>query len=365
MASACVQGTAAPGYPRAHARDLTPGDYDAPVFSLGGQDDYAFSPDGKEICYASNHDKNPAASTNNDLWIVPVNGATGASPVQVLAQDQEHHRRQSRQRHLPALFPRRPLHRLPRPAASRIRERPLPPHALRPQDRREEEADGESRFLGWDVRVVTGFQANLFRASSGKSESPIISFAIDRALLIRQSLWMATPRKPPNVTLPWWCVMAFNDDTSHHARRKNDRLHANVDFVPNRRSTRPLPREASAEQLARQPDGSDSHQRCRSIDGRHVAPRILLVHRRRQRQSPRLPHQAPGLRPRKKYPVKFLIHGGPQGAWGDAWCYRWNAELFAANGYVVVMINPAARPATGRPSSTASTATGAASPSPT
>ena len=54
--------------------DLTPGDYDAPVFSLGGQDDYAFSPDGQEICYASNHDKNPAASTNNDLWIVPVSG---------------------------------------------------------------------------------------------------------------------------------------------------------------------------------------------------------------------------------------------------------------------------------------------------
>ena len=42
----------------------------------------------------------------------------------------------------------------------------------------------------------------------------------------------------------------------------------------------------------------------------------------------------------KQYPVKFLIHGGPQGAWGDSWSYRWNAELFAANGYVVVMVNP-------------------------
>ncbi|SPF31601.1 Peptidase S9, prolyl oligopeptidase active site region (fragment) [Candidatus Sulfotelmatobacter kueseliae] len=41
----------------------------------------------------------------------------------------------------------------------------------------------------------------------------------------------------------------------------------------------------------------------------------------------------------KKYPVKFLVHGGPQGAWGDDWSYRWNPELFAANGYVVVMIN--------------------------
>ena len=48
----------------------------------------------------------------------------------------------------------------------------------------------------------------------------------------------------------------------------------------------------------------------------------------------------PAFDPAKKYPVKFLIHGGPQGAWDDSWSYRWNPELFAANGYVVVMVNP-------------------------
>src|SRR4029078_6563663 len=48
----------------------------------------------------------------------------------------------------------------------------------------------------------------------------------------------------------------------------------------------------------------------------------------------------PGFDPAKKYPLKFLIHGGPQGAWGNSWTYRWNAQLFAATGnYVVVMIN--------------------------
>jgi len=47
----------------------------------------------------------------------------------------------------------------------------------------------------------------------------------------------------------------------------------------------------------------------------------------------------PGFDPNKKYPLKFLIHGGPQGAWGNEWSYRWNPELFAANGYLVVMIN--------------------------
>jgi dipeptidyl aminopeptidase/acylaminoacyl peptidase len=38
--------------------------------------------------------------------------------------------------------------------------------------------------------------------------------------------------------------------------------------------------------------------------------------------------------------VLFLIHGGPQGAWGESWSYRWNPQVFAAAGYVVVMPNP-------------------------
>ncbi len=54
--------------------DLTPGDYDSPSFSLAGATGYAFSPDGKEICFVSNRDKNEAETTNKDLWIVPVTG---------------------------------------------------------------------------------------------------------------------------------------------------------------------------------------------------------------------------------------------------------------------------------------------------
>src|SRR6202167_3799073 len=74
-----VEPSAYAGRPVVRPHDLTPGDHDAPVFSLGGQDNYAFSPDGQEICYTSNHDKNPAASTNNDLWIVPVSGGPAGS----------------------------------------------------------------------------------------------------------------------------------------------------------------------------------------------------------------------------------------------------------------------------------------------
>ena len=42
----------------------------------------------------------------------------------------------------------------------------------------------------------------------------------------------------------------------------------------------------------------------------------------------------------KTYPVVFLIHGGPQGAWEDAWSSRWNPSLWAAQGWIVVAPNP-------------------------
>jgi dipeptidyl aminopeptidase/acylaminoacyl peptidase len=48
----------------------------------------------------------------------------------------------------------------------------------------------------------------------------------------------------------------------------------------------------------------------------------------------------PGFDPQKKYPVAFLIHGGPQGAWHDEWHARWNYQMFAAPGFAVVAINP-------------------------
>jgi dipeptidyl aminopeptidase/acylaminoacyl peptidase len=46
-----------------------------------------------------------------------------------------------------------------------------------------------------------------------------------------------------------------------------------------------------------------------------------------------------GLAPGEKAPVAFLIHGGPQGSFGNAWSYRWNAQTYAGAGYAVVMID--------------------------
>jgi dipeptidyl aminopeptidase/acylaminoacyl peptidase len=69
-------------------KDLTPGNFESPIFQLGGGRGYAFSPDSKELCYVSNHDAHEASSTNADLWTVAVEGEiTPASARNLTAQN--------------------------------------------------------------------------------------------------------------------------------------------------------------------------------------------------------------------------------------------------------------------------------------
>jgi len=43
--------------------------------------------------------------------------------------------------------------------------------------------------------------------------------------------------------------------------------------------------------------------------------------------------------PAKRYPIAFIVHGGPQGSFGSDWHYRWNPQVYAGAGYAVVMID--------------------------
>lgn len=47
----------------------------------------------------------------------------------------------------------------------------------------------------------------------------------------------------------------------------------------------------------------------------------------------------PNFTPRSKWPLLHSIHGGPHSAHGDGWHFRWNTQVFAAQGYVVVGVN--------------------------
>ena len=54
------------------AKDLTPGAVDSPTFSLGGPDDFVISPDGKELAYVTNTERDQSTSTNTDIFVVPM-----------------------------------------------------------------------------------------------------------------------------------------------------------------------------------------------------------------------------------------------------------------------------------------------------
>jgi len=327
-------------------RDLTPGDYDAPVFSLGGQDDYAFSPDGQEICYASNHDKNPAASTNNDLWIVPVNVGTAASAVQP--------------KNITADNPASDTSPLYSPDGRYI--------AYRAQQRPGYESD-QFRLMLYDR--TTGQKRDLlgsmlwdwvgtFVWSPDSSKIYYVS-SDDEARNKGQNLISAItvegktshpPKKSPNGE-PLMPVRVFVDERI--TRGYDDDLAFSPDGKTLFFTRMSLQRPTEIQKLVL-PARIDPYDLPMGNQLTHFNDPVLS----QIAMSPLEPFwftgahddkvegflvKPPNFDAAKKYPVKFLIHGGPQGAWGDDWSYRWNPELFAAptsstsSGYVVIMIN--------------------------
>ncbi len=285
------------------ARDLVPGwKANVPPAPFGGSTDYAWSPDGEELAFASEPLENMAWSTNTDVWTVP---AAGGEPTN-------------------------------RTSAN-------------------EGADGQpayspdGRFLAYVSQKRAGFEADQWVlkalprsgggepiALSGGIDRPVQSFTWDRdkpeLLAIvddggYESVWsvpVLARRAPVPILKGATCTAtqragegelvvvrtaankpaelyrAVGDEVTpltHH----NDELVAQLD----------LP---AAERFAFEGAGGDE------VQGWLVKP--------------------PGFDPAKKYPVVFLIHGGPQGAWHDEWHNRWNYALFAAPGYAVVAINP-------------------------
>jgi dipeptidyl aminopeptidase/acylaminoacyl peptidase len=321
--------------PAQSARDLTPGDYDAPVFSLGGQDDYAFSPDGQEICYTSNHDPEPAISTNNDLFIVSVNGgeaknitaenkASDSTPLyspdgkyiayraqqrpgyesdrfRLMLYDRKTGEKKNLIEHFDAWvgsFTWTPDSKTITFAAEH--EGHLPIYVTSPG------GDwGSSKLSTARRALVEGFNDDPVFAPDGKIliftkmslQGPTGIYTISA-----DQVWLSATRGMPAVS----CTYINGEIVPEFCRGPKPISHLN-DGVLSEVSMSPLESFWFT--------GANGDK----VEGFLVKP--------------------PNFDANKKYPVKFLIHGGPQGAWGDDWSYRWNPELFAANGYVVIMIN--------------------------
>jgi dipeptidyl aminopeptidase/acylaminoacyl peptidase len=312
-------------------RDLTPGDpHDIPPFQIEGPDQYGFSPDGREIAFEENLDPVPAISTNGDIFTLRLDDPS-AKPVKISTA--------AGGDHSPAYSP-------------------------------------DGKYIAWRSQQRAGYESDRFRLviydrATKQIKEPLPNF--DR--WVDEFTW-----SPDSPTI----YFAYGDagvervdsvqvDGSHLARltksgdygdlhvtsdgkllicsKMTVRMPSEVYVLDTEREQKINAERSKSRQLPAGSDASAAYAVLKERQLSHLNDTLLSQLDLPEMETYFFPSMGnvrvqgfiikpPGFDASKKYAVKFLIHGGPQGAWGDSWSYRWNAELFAANGYVVVMINP-------------------------
>jgi dipeptidyl aminopeptidase/acylaminoacyl peptidase len=301
------------------ARDLTPGDHDVPPFNLGGQDMYSISPDGHEVAYTSNIDEFEATSTNNEIFIVTLSGGTPKKISTSPGND-----------NTPLYSP-------------------------------------DGKYIAWRSMARAGFEADRERLlvqdrQSGKTRDVTEKF--DRS--VASFTWAKFRRNPDEEELDELFfsaedhgeapIFTLTPEQLDDQPGKIAQLHADdLTFVGRTlffsRASIGAPTETWKiewpQQLSRGPTvgakyepAAVTHMNDTLLSQIDMPPMESFTFKGAENADVQgFLIKPPGFDPAKKYPLKFLIHGGPQGAWGNSWTYRWNAQLFAASGYVVVMIN--------------------------
>ena len=281
-------------------RDLTPGAFDAPPFAIGGGSEFDISPDGKELVFARNTDKNPERSTNADLFLVPIAGGeakritsrTGADTAPVYSPDGRW-------------------------------------IAYRSQARLGFESDLwelwlYDRELGQSKRIAADFpnwiesvdwtpdSKAMFITAPLEGRNAIYEMTLDgRARLVHNAGYADAIEVAPDAKTIWFQMSTLSrpadiyamtrDGRTTRLTKHNDALLSKLTMAAYESITWP---------------GADNAR----VQGWLLKP--------------------PNFDATKKYPAIVLIHGGPQGAWGESWSYRWNPQMFAARGYVILMPNP-------------------------
>ena len=284
-------------------RDLTPGPYTSPTFFLGAPDGYAISPDGKEICYTSNHAQ-PLSSqvwtTNNDLFLV---NATGGAAKNITA--------------------------------------PNPGSDASPQ------YSPDGRYIAYTSQATNGYESSLFRLQVYDRETGHI-----KDLTTGFEQWVLSFTWAPDSDTLYFIAPEgieqpiFITSVSHpHVTKVLGGYNEELSVAPGGMLV------FTHQSLTRPPEiytASTSGGALTQLT--HMNDAVMATIKMNPGQSVKTPGalgakiesilvKPPHFDPGKKYPGLLLIHGGPQGAWNDSWFYRWNAELFAAFGYVVMAPN--------------------------
>ena len=287
------------------ARDLTPGRYDSPTFFLGAPDGYAISPDGSEVCFTSNRSEPPSApawTTNNDSYLVSSNGGEAKDIT-----------------------------------------------ADNPGSDASPQYSPNGRYIAYTSQARNGYESDLFRLRVYDRETGRV-----KDLTEGFDQWVEAFAWAPDSDTIYFLAPdhtetpVFRTSVSHPKVEKVlDGYNAEVQVAPDgkslatSRTSLVAPTEIYRASLA---DGSLTELTHANVSllselemnpGESVTTAGALGARVQS-----LLVKPPGFDPNRKYPAIFLIHGGPQGAWEDDWGYRWNAQLFASRGYVVLMTNP-------------------------
>lgn len=281
-------------------RDVTPGDFDSPPYFYEDSA-IAFSPDSQQIAFVSNRDGNDAESwtTNQDVWVVAVTGgqarrlttnkAADVQPVwtadgkQIVLRGQRRPNFESDRWYLDicdvATGQRRPVFESP--------DLSVEDFALTP--------DGRILFTAQDRGVVNIYSVD-FPTGTPRVVTrggAIVGLEAGRDFVVFGKSTLTSP------------IDLFRTGPSGDAPKalthENDAWLKEVAFTP-------------AESLT-----------VAGAAGAKVQYWLI---------------KPPNFDTSKKYPTVFLIHGGPQGAWEDAWSSRWNPQLWAAQGWVVAAPNP-------------------------
>ena len=312
-------------------RDVTPRSYDAPTYFLGAPDGYAISPDGTEVCYTSNRAVPPSAvawTTNNDLYLASVaEGSSAPTRSQNIAAAE---------------------------AKNITADNPGSDAAPR--------FSPDGRYIAYTSQARNGYESDLFRLRVyDRQTRQIKELTPGFDQWVGSFDWAADSNTiyftaPDHTEQPVFKTSVNDPGVEKVLDGYNDDLHSTADgraLVLTRQSlTQPpeiyaavLPGEVAG--AASSPQGTPSgaplpltRANADRLPEIELKPRELVMTKGAlgaRIQS--LLVKPPGFDPSKKYPALVLIHGGPQSAWDNAWSYRWNAQMFASHGYVVMMTN--------------------------
>lgn len=292
------------------ARDLTPGDFDAPPYGAAHGHDYAFTPDSSTVAYLKNTDEVEAVSTNSDIFLLPLNGGAAKNVTAGMKGYDMH----------PEFTPDGKY------MIFRSMER-AGFEADRPRIMRFNMQSGEI------VELTRGFDLQADEMAISSDSKMIYFTAGERG---RNNIF-SVPVEPD-----------FRQRIATHVRKVVDgKFATGLNLSRDGRTFVFLSSSASAPaEVARVNVDGTGMANLTNVNRAFLDTfRLSRVEDIEWKGAMNTTNHGFIVKPSnfdasKKYPMIVLIHGGPQGAWNDTWSYRWNPQVFANAGYVVFMPNP-------------------------